>query len=574
VNKIIIKIIVALLFMCVIGTVSFAVAQKILINDETFSFINKEKKIFSNFDSDYEIKSSSNNENYELRQTITELTKKTTYLLLGEKNSINESSENYFKRYHDYLNLRYNPEIPKDENSFLGLDVNSQEYKDDILSGMSVPGIFSMLEELDINYNSYENIRISIVSDEIVISTITLPNITMKEQDTEDPMKYNKIETDLTVVYYFKKLNEEYKLLYLYGETNDDITEYIDKSNEKTGELSKDTDYNSKLKEVYDFSKVDAITDDTLTKIYNENKSNIVFLNSIYNMGTITSANGFFISDGLIVTTYNFIEKSLMKAQKIIISDSSANVYELDGIVTMNEENDIVVLKVKNRSQNNIKIDGNSRVEKEDAVIVLNSKVGVGLTSSKGIITSVDNNIQTSLPATEEIQGSPIFNSQGNLVGMINSKTLNTSISFATDVKILKEYYDKFVAKNYDDIKCVTFEDMKENYYIKYSEEKIINDIPQDKWDEYLKVENIDEKLELNLIKGSYKDGIISLRYKNDISNYIDTMQFAAEYRENLKNKGYTEKIISDSKIIYENNEYQIIIMTEFDYLIVVMVKL
>ena len=151
-----------------------------------------------------------------------------------------------------------------------------------------------MINELGISYNSYGNIRVSIVSDEIVISSITLPDVTMKEQDTENPMKYNYIKTDLTMVYYFKKLNDEYKLLYLYGETNNDIEEYMNKSNEKTGELSKDSDYNSQLGSVYDFSKANAITDDTLTKIYNENKSKIVFLNSTYSTGSIASANGFF----------------------------------------------------------------------------------------------------------------------------------------------------------------------------------------------------------------------------------------------------------------------------------------
>ena len=40
------------------------------------------------------------------------------------------------------------------------------------------------------------------------------------------------------------------------------------------------------------------------------------------------------------------------------------------------------------------------------AVITLNTKKGVGLTISKGIITLADDNIQTSLPVTEEIQGS------------------------------------------------------------------------------------------------------------------------------------------------------------------------
>lgn len=573
-NNKLIKIIIILLLLVAVGTISFALTEGILINDETFLFINKEEKTFSDFDSEYEITSNSKDENYKLKQTITELTKKTTYLLLGEPNKRGESSEKYFKRHHDYLDLRYNPEIPKDSNTASGLDVNSQEYKDDILSGMSLPGIFSMINELDVNYNSYGDIRVSIVSDEIVISTITIPKVKMKEQDDKDPMKYNYIQTDLTMFYYFKKLNNEYKLLYLYGETNDDIEEYIASSSEKTGELSKDADYSSQLEGVYDFSKANAVTDDTLNQIYEDNKSKVVFLNSMYNTGTITSANGFFISEGIIVTTYNYIEKSLMKAQNIIISDSLGTIYELEGIVTMNLENDIAILKVKNESKNNINIEKIDKIEREDAVIALNSNVGIGLTTSKGIIISADNNIQTSLPITEEMQGSPIFNNDGKLIGMINSKTLGTSISYATNINVLREYQDKLASKNYNEVKAISFEEIKENYYIRYSEENIINNIPHNKLNEYPELENIDEMISLKLIKGSYKDGIISLRYKNDISNYIETEQLTLEYREYLKNKGYKEKKISNSKVIYENDKYQIIIMTEFDYLIIVMVRL
>ena len=51
-------------------------------------------------------------------------------------------------------------------------------------------------------------------------------------------------------------------------------------------------------------------------------------------------------------------------------------------------------------------------------------------------------------------------------------------------------------------------------------------------------------------------------------------MQFASSYIENLKNKGYNEKTSSKSKIILENGKNKIVIMSEFDYLIVVMVKL
>lgn len=573
-KKEIIKIAIPLLLITTMGTSSLAITSRLLINNETFSFINKEEKISSKFDSKYNITNNDDSIDYQLNQTITDLTKKTTYLLLGEPNIQNESSENYYKRHKDYLELRYNPEIPKDENSYLGLDENSQEYKDDLLSGMSVPGMFLKLNELEIKYNSYGEIRMTKIDDNNVISLITLSNVKMKEQDKNNPMNYNTIQTDLTMYYYFKKLNNEYKLLYLYGETNDDIQDYMDSNDEKIGSLTQNSDYNSELRDLYDFSQADNIKDETLNKIYDENKSKVVFLNSTYNIGTVTSANGFFISEGLIVTTYNYIEQSLMKAQKIIISDSLGNVYDLDGIVTMSIENDVAILKVKNKNKNYIKFEDVNSVEKENAVITLNTKTGVGLTTNKGIVTSLDKNIQTSLPISEEAQGSPLFNSDGKIIGMINSKLLNSSVSFATKGDILKEYYKKLSETNYEEIKAISFEELKENYYIKYNDETIINNIPEDKLQEYSNVENVSEMIDLKLVKGSYKDGIISLRYKNDIKNYIDTMQFAAKYIENLKSKGYEQKYTSDSKVIYENEKYQIIIMEEFDYLIIVMVRL
>ena len=573
-RRIIIKIIIPLLLILTIGSISFAKSNGIVINDETFKLDKKENNTLLNFDSNFEIEKENNDNNYDLKEEIIELTKKTTYLLLGEANGENESSENYYKRHHDYLDLRYDPEVPKDENSFIGLDENSQEYKDDLLSGISVPGMFLMLSELDVKYSTYGDIRVTITDDINAIGMITLPNVTMKEQNENNPSEYNTIQTNLTMYYYFKKLNNEFKLLYIYGETENDIKEYVDDSDEKTGILSKDEDYNSQLKDLYDFSKADAVTDDTLLKIYNENNSKIVFLSSTYNTGIVEMANGFFINEGLIITTFNYIEKSLMKAQNILIKDSLGTVYELDGIVTLDYENDIAILKIKDKNLNYIDIPEDIIIQKEDAVITLNSKIGVGLNTSKGIITEIDENIQTSLPVTEEMQGSPVFNSKGQLIGMINSETVNTSISQVTKSEIIKEYYNKLNEKDYDDIKAISFNELKENYYIKYSEEKEVNNIPEKKWEQFNEAENIEDFIGLKLIKSSYKDGIISLRYKNEISNYMDTALFAEEYKNNLKNKGYKEKNVSDVKSVYENENYQIIIMTEFDYLIIIMVKI
>lgn len=567
-NKKIKRLIVPLVILAILGTTSFAAINGIVINDETFLKFNKEKTLLSNFDKSYDVENNLENEDSEIKDKITELTKRTTYLLLGEANSENESSEDYYKRHKDYLELRYNPDIPKDANS--ELDKDSQEYKDDVVSGISVPGMFLKLNELDIKYNSYGRVKVAVVDDKEVISSITLKNIKMKKQSNQDPMKYDIVKTDLKMYYFFKKLNEEYKLFYLYGETNDDLESNI---NEEKRISTTNEDYDSKLENVYDFSKAKAITDETLKNIYNENKSKVVFLNSLYNSEIITSANGFFINEGLIITTYNFVEKSLVGAQDIIISDTQGIAYELDGIVTMNADNDTAILKVKNKNLNFIQIQDSEKRKKEDAIISLNSKDGAKLTTSRGIIIAPNKSMETSVIATEETQGSPLFDIDGKLVGMINSKTLDMSVSSATDLDIVKAYYEKFLDKKVEEIKSVSFKELKENYYIKYNEEKDINKLQTSKLSEFKGAENIDNLIKLKLVKSFYKDGIVSLRYKNEIYKYIDTMYFAGKFKEELKNNGYEEKNISKTKAIYERNKNKIIIMTEFNYLIIIMVK-
>ncbi len=532
-----------ILLLVSIGTDSIA----IVINKDTFMFMNKKNNIASYFDKKFEVTNSQEDEDEELKQTITELTKKTTYLLLGKMNMDNESSEDYYKRYNDYLNLRYIPDnIPKDENTFSGYDENSQEFKDEGLSGLVVPGMFLKLNNFDIRYNSYGTIDTCKMDDDSVASSIEINNINMIDPDNPE----NYCETNLNILYIFKKLNDEFKLLYVKARIDD----------------YDETDLTDDYKSLFDSNKNDdVITDEKLSQISNEYNSKIVSLSSFRNTGICAEASGFFLNDGLIMTTYNYIEKSLMKGQDVAICDNLNNEYELDGIVTINEENDIAILKVKNKTENHINVEENNEIKVGDSVILPNN--------TKSIIASVDNGIRITTQATEDMQGMPIFNSDGKLIGMINSKNINTVMSNITKLDIIKQYSDKLKEEDFNEIKSVSFDELKEKYYIRYGEEIKTNNIPQKKWDEYSKVEDVDQFIDLDLVKGEFKDGIISLRYKNKISNYIDTIQLATKYRENLLNRGYEEKSVSDSKVIYQNNKYQIIIMKEFDYLIVIMVK-
>lgn len=542
----------------------------------SFSYNDKTSEIVDKFDSQYNLSHSLTSENSILEEEIKELAKKTTYLLLGGFNNEKESSENYYKRKQDYYDMASYKYFPKDENSKSGYDESNPLYKYVITSELAIPQLFNTFNELGIIYNSYGDIRVSF-SDDLVISTLTLPNVKMKEEDENNPIKYKIVKTNLIIYYYFIKIDNEYRLTYLYGETTDNVKKYFNKleDSETKNAMSLISSYESNLSNLYNFDKLNAMTDEEFSNIYNSNIKNIVYLRAYYNNKVVSNANGIFINNGIILTTWSFIEKSLINSQYLTIKDNTGTNYNIDGIITANPETDVVVIKLKEKTNSFVKLEDKKNINIEDPAITLSSKSGTGLTIQKGIVIVNGDYIQSSIPLTESDEGSPLFNKEGNVIGLNTSKSTDSNISMAINVEIIKEIQDKFSLVDFNSIKTISFEELKnEYYYTSYNEEKVINSISKRKWNKYKKIGNIEENINLKLIKASYKDGIVSLRYKNNISNYVSSMLLSVSFREQLINDGYKEVVASSSKCIYENKKYQVIIMDEFDYLIVVMVKL
>ena len=556
----------------------FALSNKFTIDSSKFSFSKnyKQNAVTNEFNKDYALTYNISSNNEELKEEITALSKKVTYLLLGQGDMTNESSLEYYERRNKYLELKYAPEIPKDPNSYSGYDETSQEYKDNILPSFAIPQMFSQLDELNITYNSIGAIRVGVV-DDYVISMVSLPDATLKQENNEEPMKYDTVKTNLIMYYYFKKLNDEYKLYYLFGEGTDDLSQYFGsiEDNENTKNLVIAQNNDTKLREIYDFSKADSLDENKLNQIYSSNSKNILILSAYYNTSLVASANGVLISDGLVVTTWNFLEKALINSQFFAIKDNEGNSYQIDGIVTANPETDLVVIKLKDKVTATTTLGNIDNVNINDAVMTISSKSGVGLSLQTGIITSKDGYIQSAIPLTEADEGSPLYNDAGQLIGINTAKAVNTSVSLAIDVNALEEIKNKIGSKEFDSIKTVSFNELKEKYYYtNYNEEKIVNSISDTKWQTFKKIGDIENNIKLDLVKASYDNNVVSLRYKNGISKYINSMQLASSFKEELINSGYRETLNSSTKCIYVSNDYKVMIMDEFDYLIIVMVKL
>lgn len=545
----------------VLCTVSVLAATKnFTITSTNLSFNNsKQQAITKEFNKKYDLSYKIESKDEKLKKEITELSKKVTYLLLGEMNEDEETPEEYYNRHKEYLKLRYAPNIPKDKKTSSGLDENSKEYKDDLVSGLVVPSLFLTINELKIKYNTYGDIRV-VSTDDGMLAINNIPNVKMKVASSEDPREYELEETNLTLFYYFKQQENDYRLYYLSGET------YTDEEDEPTS--------SSNLNLAYDYSKLNSLTQANIDNVTNISKQSVMYLTSNYNNYVVGHANAIVINQGLLVTTWQFIEQALINAQYISIVDSNNIAHQLDGIVTVNINSNLAVLKLKEPTHTKITIGDSDKVAVEDASIMVSYRPGQTITK-KGIVTANDGYIQTSIPVALEEQGSPILDKDGNLIGMTTKEILNSSTSVSIPANALKEVQDLFNNISFDKIKTVSFNKLKENYYyVKYAEEIEKTNIPENVWNRYKEIGNLDKTINMDIVKSSYKNKVLSLRYKNSVKEYISTMQLVSSFTNKLKEQGYKKISESNTKIIYKNNKYQITIMEEFDYLIIVMVKL
>jgi hypothetical protein len=137
----------------------------------------------------------------------------------------------------------------------------------------------------------------------------------------------------------------------------------------------------------------------------------------------------------------------------------------------------------------------------------------------------------------------------------------------------LKDLQNKL--KDNDKIDNISFDQLKEQYYYsKTNKEVVNNNIKKSIWDKYSKIGNIESTMHLPLIKANYSNGVLSLRYDNHVKNLLGSKQMSLAFVNELKKSGYEELLNTSEKRIYQNKSYKVILMDEFNYLIIVMVKL
>lgn len=432
-----------------------------------------------------------------------------------------------------------------------------------------------------LKYKDYGKATVLNVTGDVVEVKVYMEDVTAIVTNDENPQEVSYVTTKMELRYYLTSIYGTYRLKDIKYRLGDDIQGELDKAEEdelkdaKTADASVNS-IDEKYNNEYDFSKLDNFTEEKRQAVYNQNIDNVVRLNAYDGINITNSATGVLIADGYIITSWNFFEKALSNAQYITIFDKDTNNVEYDGVVTVDTNMDIVILKLKDKKTSTTKMGNVDDMKKEDPILSIGTKSGYRLSANVGIIAEIkDNQLKNIMTVTESEAGGPVYNEAGELIGINTDQSINSSISVANSIEKLKDVKDKLDKNDFNNVKTMSFSELKEKYYYSpKNEEIVVNKIKQKKWDEFKKIGDIENTIPLKLNKASYYNGIIGLRYENDIEEYMSGIARSYRFIEELKNSGYDTVYESKTKCVFKNGTYKVTMMEEMGYLIIIMMKI
>lgn len=378
---------------------------------------------------------------------------------------------------------------------------------------------------------------------------------------------------DIVVTYWLKSNdNNNFKLFFPWITIEDNLNNYFNDliNKENNG------DYIGGSYNKMSLGETNAAVNDTqLHNLYIHNKDSVVQITGMNDSGSNTYGSGFFITEGVIVTTWSLFLQFLTESNYIYVNDVYGNTYEILGVVAAQTDYDVVVLKISNCVGKKVVFGNTSSIKTGDALFMINSKSNKQFSINYGTNISVKNGrFENMLLLNESDVGSALFNSNGEVVGFNVSDQIYSDLSYANSTDYLKNLQNILVSNGYSDIKYTILETFKQNYYLNIHEEEVINNVSSKVWNKYKKIGNLEKNIKLDLIKASYVDEVLSLRYKNKIGNMIDSMYLISSYTDALVKDGYVLTYQDNDKIIYANKKNKIVIKNNLHYLIILIMEI
>jgi len=173
----------------------------------------------------------------------------------------------------------------------------------------------------------------------------------------------------------------------------------------------------------------------------------------------ISQGSGFIVRrDGAVVTNYHVISKA--RSIKVKAGDK---VFDVEGLIFTDKENDLVILKAKAKDMPIVKLGVIEKANIGEHIYVISSPVGLENTISDGLLSGIreiDEKrkiLQITAPVSPGSSGGPVFNRNGEVIGVVTMLIKEAqNLNFAMPVKLIK---DKISSKSVTEIKGSGVED-------------------------------------------------------------------------------------------------------------------
>jgi len=178
-------------------------------------------------------------------------------------------------------------------------------------------------------------------------------------------------------------------------------------------------------------------------KVFRENSKSIVLVTAYNKDGQpLTEGTGFVAGeDGIVVTNFHVI--SIASDVKV---KAGNKVMEIEGVVYVDKENDLIVLKVNQGNLPAVRLGDAGGNRAGDRLYIISSDEDAGNAIADGIYRGIKETthkrkvLQIGAPAAHGNSGSPVFNENGEVVGIVTFSINRTQrILLAMPVDLIRE---------------------------------------------------------------------------------------------------------------------------------------